>query len=245
MSKTPLERIIEDLTKFTQTFPSTEARPVPEQDVASDSQAVLLIRQIRSRYGLRVSVLISILVPECLCCKHFEQRWLEPTRAESSLIFPETWPQSYLELGIPRKKVREVSQALEHGTWRGPQCYYCGSVLRLDRKGGIGFYTKAMSISSFYSRNRDNRTQPPEWIRKIVFEAYGGNCARCSSVMTAEEAFFHHIVPISAGEETDMENLQLLCRRCHTHKKDQTVDYATHPSLHFPLLPPSDTALMV
>mgnify|MGYP001315925040 CR=1 FL=1 len=244
MSGISLGRIIEDLTRFTQNLPTTEARPVPEQVVPSDSRAVLLIRHIRSRYGPNIAALISILVPECLSCKRFEQQWLEPTPPESSLICHENWPRSYRKLGIPREEIQEVSQTLAQGRWPGPPCYYCGSVLRLDVEGGMRFYAKPVSISSFYSRNRDNRKLPPEWMTKIVFEAYGGKCARCSSILTADQALFHHIVPISAGSETDMENLQLLCLHCHAHKKDQTVDYASLPSLHFPLVPPSDAALM-
>jgi HNH endonuclease len=245
MSETPLQRIIEDLTRFLQDTSYTEARGVPEPIVPSDSQAVLLIRQIRNRYRPHVAVLISIFVPECLSCKHFEQQWLEPTPIESALIFPENWTRSYLELGIPRKKTQEVSQALDNGSWRGPSCYYCGSIMRLDMKNGLGFYIKTLPLSSFYSANRDNRKQPPKWMRKIVFEAYGRKCARCNSMMTFQQAISHHIAPLSSGKETDMENLQLLCHPCHAKKKNQNVDYAIHPSLHFPLLPPSDTSSML
>jgi hypothetical protein len=46
---------------------------------ASDFQAALLIKQIRSRYGPMVFVEIDVLVPLCPACRHSECQWLETT----------------------------------------------------------------------------------------------------------------------------------------------------------------------
>lgn len=211
---------------------------------ASDFQAALLIKQIRSRYGPMVFVEIDVLVPLCLTCKHSECRWLETNFHQLPHVFSESWRRNYLDRDMPKNKVREASKALRNGTWRGPGCYQCGSVIGLNIRGGEGFYLKTISISSFYSLKRGNGRRPPEWMKKIVFDAYEGKCSGCGITMTSNQATYDHIVPVSDGGETHIENLQLMCQRCNNEdKRNLTVEQVKHPPLCFPLLPPSDNLL--
>lgn len=211
---------------------------------ASDLQAAVLIKQIRSRYGSMVFVEIDVLVPLCQACRHSKYRWYETAFPQLPHVFSEDWRRNYLEMGILKKKVREASKALRNGTWRGPGCYQCGSVIGLNIRGGEGFYLKTISISSFYSLNRGNGRRPPEWMRKIVFDASEGKCSGCGITMTSNQATYDHIVPVSGGGETHIENLQLMCQRCNNEdKRNLTVEQVKHPPLYFPLLPPSDNLL--
>ena len=126
----------------------------------SDVHAASLIRQIRKRYGPMVYVAIDVLVPLCLGCKHSECRWLE-TQLPRPSIFSEAWRRDYLEMGIPRKKVRDASRSLKSRAWRGPECCLCGSVIELDVKGGEGFYLRTVSISEMYNLKNGNGRRAP------------------------------------------------------------------------------------
>lgn len=46
-----------------------------------------------------------------------------------------------------------------------------------------------------------------------------GKCAHCSSTQNLE---IDHIYPYSKGGTHDRENLQCLCRKCNSKKRDQT-----------------------
>lgn len=211
---------------------------------ASDFQAASLIKQIRSRYGPRVSVVIDVLVPLCLTCKHFECRWLEIPFPQLPHVLSESWRRDYLEIGIPSKKVTEASKALRNRKWRGPGCYQCGSVIKLDARASDGFFLKTISISLFYSLRRDFGKRPPKWMKDIVLQAYDGKCSGCGVLMTSsKQATFDHIVPFSHSGETDIENLQPKCQGCIHQKAKVIVKLIKHPSLCFPLLPPSDKLL--
>jgi 5-methylcytosine-specific restriction enzyme A len=190
-----------------------------------------------------VFVEIDVLVPLCPACRHSECRWLETAFPQLPHVFSENWRRNYLEMGIPKKKVREASRALRNGTWRGPGCYQCGSVIGLNMRGSEGFYLKTLSISSFYSLNRGYGRKPPKWMKAIVFQAYEGKCSDCG-ITTTSTATFDHIVPVTDGGETHIENLQLMCQRCNNEeKRNLTVEHVRHPSLCLPLLPPSDNFL--
>jgi 5-methylcytosine-specific restriction protein A len=232
-----------DVEKAFQEFVLYNRRNTQKYRHASDVEAASLIRQIRSRYGHMVSVGIDVLVPLCIACKHSESQWLETALPRFPSVFSDDWRRNYLEMGIPRKKVREASQTLRDGEWRGPQCYQCGSVIELDVPGGEGFYLKSVSLSSFYSLSRGNGRRPPEWMKQIVLDAYEGKCSGCRLTLTPDQVTFDHIVPVSDGGETDMENLQPMCQRCNQEKKNLTVEQVEHPSLLFPLLPASDNLI--
>jgi len=232
-----------DMEKVFQEFVLENLRNTQRNRNASDFEAASLIKQIRERYGPMVAVAVAVLVPLCLGCKHSQCQWLETTLPRFPSVSSERWRRDYLEMGIPRKKVREASQKLRSGEWRGPECYQCGSVIELDVQGGEGFYLETISISSFYSLSRGNGRRPPEWMKQIVFDAYERKCSGCGITMTVDQVTFDHIVPVSDGGETDMENLQPMCARCNQEKKNLAVEQIDHPSLYFPLLPPSSNLL--
>jgi len=183
-----------------------------------------------------VYVAVNALVPVCLGCKHTECQWLE-TQLPQPAISSESWRRDYLNIGIPRKKMREASQSLESGTWRGPECYLCGSVIELDAQGGEGFYLRTVSISEMYSLHRGAGRRAPNWMQEVVLNAFEGKCSGCGIVLAHEQITFDHIIPLSGGGETEIDNLQPMCKRCNQEKKNLSVDQIEHPSLHFPLLP--------
>lgn len=59
------------------------------------------------------------------------------------------------------------------------------------------------------------RTPIPEAVRSEVWRRDGGRCVMCGSV---EQLQFDHIIPVSRGGATSVENLQLLCQQCNLVK---------------------------
>lgn len=55
----------------------------------------------------------------------------------------------------------------------------------------------------------------PLELRRAVFARDGGKCRVCGSTFDIQ---YDHIIPVSRGGPTTLENLQLLCGDCNRHK---------------------------
>ena len=62
-----------------------------------------------------------------------------------------------------------------------------------------------------------------EW--RELCKRYGNICLRC---FAKTRLTVDHIVPVSQGGTSDIENLQPLCRYCNTVKGDKTLNYRPH-----------------
>lgn len=79
-----------------------------------------------------------------------------------------------------------------------------------------------------YAHNRRTRkTQaggshtPAEW--KALVNHYGGKCLCCGRTdvkLTAD-----HVIPVSKGGSSDIDNIQPLCGDCNNRKFNKTIDY--------------------
>lgn len=61
------------------------------------------------------------------------------------------------------------------------------------------------------------RTPVPVEVRRAIFERDGGRCVQCGSNFDLQ---YDHILPLSRGGATTVENLQLLCTDCNLGKAD-------------------------
>lgn len=61
---------------------------------------------------------------------------------------------------------------------------------------------------------RDTRSIPPE-VKSEVWQRDGGRCCQCGSEHYLE---FDHVIPLSRGGATSVNNLQILCRQCNLEK---------------------------
>ncbi len=60
------------------------------------------------------------------------------------------------------------------------------------------------------------RREPiPDEVKREVYRADGGRCVNCGS---AELLQFDHIIPVTMGGASTVENLQLLCAPCNRAK---------------------------
>lgn len=66
-------------------------------------------------------------------------------------------------------------------------------------------------------RERGGGKIPPD-MRRAVFDRDGNACLDCGSI---DHLHCDHVIPVSKGGETSMENLQTLCRVCNCRKRDR------------------------
>jgi hypothetical protein len=78
------------------------------------------------------------------------------------------------------------------------------------------------------------RAIPPE-LRHLVIERAAGRCEYCGLSQLRQEATFHvdHVIPVSAGGETILENLALACVSCSLRKGARQS--ATDPNTGLPV----------
>lgn len=81
--------------------------------------------------------------------------------------------------------------------------------------------------TAFYHKYRTNKASgggaysAAEW--KSLIEHYGGKCLCCGRddvKLTAD-----HVVPVSKGGSSNIDNIQPLCQSCNSKKKDKVIDY--------------------
>ncbi len=60
----------------------------------------------------------------------------------------------------------------------------------------------------------------PPAVRKYVFERERYCCKSCGRSDQQTELTIDHIIPLARGGSNDISNLQTLCRRCNTRKRD-------------------------
>lgn len=75
----------------------------------------------------------------------------------------------------------------------------------------------AHSLMRAHENGHPTRMPVPRDLRRAVFERDGGKCVECRSGFDLQ---YDHILPVSRGGATTVENLQLLCADCNRFKSD-------------------------
>ena len=75
-------------------------------------------------------------------------------------------------------------------------------------------------------------------MKQVVYDAYGGVCFGCRKKVGNREKSTDHIQPFSKGGETELMNLQLLCKHCDGAVKANREPEEEYLTLHFSVVPP-------
>lgn len=105
-----------------------------------------------------------------------------------------------------------------------------GLYLELTRQGGTGYYygldaeyaeavfdtlTRMAKRQVVRSNGMGDGRQIPQDVKVAVWQRDGGRCRQCGAQQYLE---FDHIIPLSKGGASTINNLQLLCRQCNQMK---------------------------
>jgi 5-methylcytosine-specific restriction endonuclease McrA len=63
-----------------------------------------------------------------------------------------------------------------------------------------------------------------EELRNLVYEQYGKKCKYCDKILKTDTMVFDHIIPISKGGSSNIENIQLICRTSNGMKGSLNED---------------------
>jgi 5-methylcytosine-specific restriction endonuclease McrA len=64
-----------------------------------------------------------------------------------------------------------------------------------------------------------------EQLRELVFEAYGKTCRYCKKRLDVTTYVFDHIIPVSQGGGTTVENLQVICKTSNNAKGAMSAEH--------------------
>lgn len=72
---------------------------------------------------------------------------------------------------------------------------------------------------------RSGYRQPSNWARlkKIARARSGGRCAECECEVTDKTGQVDHKMPVSQGGGHHIDNLQILCAKCHRKKTNDEI----------------------
>jgi hypothetical protein len=187
------------------------------------------VRELRRGHDFMTHVEILVVVPICDACMHFEYRGYEEPKPVPD-ICGRLWRYDYRVFGMKRNQIMLVAGALSDGDWK-PRCWRCGS--KIDLANGESFCTQSVGFSEFFGQPTTGSKRIPDWMKEIVRDFFGRNCAACGQ----EANTIDHIVSHAKGGQTEVVNLQPLCERCNIQKADKYVETVTI-TLNFPLRPP-------
>lgn len=142
-------------------------------------------------------------------------------------LFPQRWKKDwYLRAMESQREVPIFLLAEEaRSYWWFHDCIYWEDdnlepedvralVLQRERSAARKL-ANAHSLMRAEEAGESGRVGIPVDVRRAVFERDGGQCVECESSF---ELQYDHVLPVSLGGATSIENLQLLCGDCNRRK---------------------------
>lgn len=78
-------------------------------------------------------------------------------------------------------------------------------------------YGAAKKVIKRYRWGKE-RAKVTKDVKMTIYKAYNGKCCRCGKELETWEMTIDHILPISRGGTSDIDNLQLMCKSCNSKK---------------------------
>ena len=77
---------------------------------------------------------------------------------------------------------------------------------------------------STYAQNKLYATRKWRAYRQAIIQRRGGECVECGATPLDQNIHLDHIKPLAQGGEAyNEENIQILCRECHSRKTAREV----------------------
>ncbi|GJL53946.1 MAG: hypothetical protein NPIRA02_10780 [Nitrospirales bacterium] len=80
---------------------------------------------------------------------------------------------------------------------------------------------REVSAKDLANKNGFGNRYISQELKQKVWENFQGKCAYCESLERIE---YDHIIPVSKGGSSEIDNLQLLCRPCNRKKRSRTKE---------------------
>lgn len=97
---------------------------------------------------------------------------------------------------------------------------YIQKVSQIDKIPNLSWILSSGFIEETNSNDKFTSPWPSrhisDKIKNMVFERDNGKCNQCSSINDIE---YDHVIPVSKGGESVIDNIQLLCRPCNRKKR--------------------------
>lgn len=105
----------------------------------------------------------------------------------------------------------------------GKPCKKCGGNWWYENNGGLCVTCNRLQNRLYRTRNTGagGSYTAAEW--KALLKRYGNQCLCCGRTdvrLTAD-----HIIPVSQGGTSNIDNIQPLCASCNSRKHDKVIDY--------------------
>lgn len=100
--------------------------------------------------------------------------------------------------------------------WENKDFSLCGSCLEAN-------YNDLFQVERFKVRSAETKKAIPDRMRREMLERDGHQCRYCDST---EDLTADHIIPVSRGGPTTIENLATACRPCNSRKGARTPEEA-------------------
>ena len=101
---------------------------------------------------------------------------------------------------------------------------YSSSIISHKYKRNYYYFCDSSCKNNFKSKNSKlfhegyQRKNIPSNLRKIIWKRDNGRCIKCGS---QNDLHFDHIIPVSKGGGTSIENLEILCEECNLSKSNK------------------------
>ena len=86
----------------------------------------------------------------------------------------------------------------------------------------------ATNAQSLAAQNGYGSRHISDKIKRLVWDRDAGKCQDCGAVKNIE---YDHIMPVSKGGGSNIENIQLLCRPCNRKKRAKTAEHGATQNL--------------